>query len=51
MIDVEYRGCLRIEGVAMNRQLNFRFFDYDMDLSEAGVLKYIQKKMEDFEEM
>lgn len=43
MIEAEYKGCLRIEGVSIDRHLNHRFYEYDLDLGEPGVLKYSKK--------
>jgi len=44
MIEAEYRGCLRIEGVSINRVSNQKFYDYNLDLSELGVLRYSKRE-------
>ena len=51
LIEVEYRGCLRIEGISMNRGENLRFFDYDLDQSEEGVLRYAKRQAEQEEDI
>lgn len=49
MIEAEYRGCLRIQGLSMDRVLNSKFYDYILDFSQRGTLTYTKKEVEGME--